>query len=380
MASSAVASSAVASSAVASSAALARQNATGTVPNRTPAFSSSTVFQVKPGPCSAINEAISRLPESGGTVRLSAGDFACTEPVVIDKDHVRLVGAGQAQTRLVMAAQHPAPVLVVGTLQVAPRITSGFRLQYGPVREVRDIQVSDLMVDGNLHEQPDPAKFECYDPERKIGLSCDGDGGKYIRNNGVTIRRARDVKIERVKAVRNLSGGMVIEKGCRELFVDQFSASQNAFDGFAGYETTASLFQRLTLEENHYSGVSLDLSFNGNIFDEAVIRNNGDNGIFSNQVGDNTFRNLIVEDNGNFGVYLSGVWRDGIPEPGTCDRNRFENSAFRRNHNSGIRVNHICQDIVLQDVTIQAGREGLDCLSLYPGALVKSVGHYTCTP
>jgi hypothetical protein len=68
---------------------------------------------VEGGDCDAIQGAIDGLPASGGAVLVAAGTYACSEPIVIDRDRVTLRGAGQA-TVLRLAPHANRPVLVLG--------------------------------------------------------------------------------------------------------------------------------------------------------------------------------------------------------------------------------------------------------------------------
>ncbi len=80
----------------------------------------------------------------------------------------------------------------------------------------------------------------------------------YLRNNGITIRGARNVTIENVWVVGARSGGIVTEKHSDNITVRNSFFVSNFFDGIAACETTNSLFENVVTAGNHYAGISLD--------------------------------------------------------------------------------------------------------------------------
>jgi hypothetical protein len=204
-----------------------------------------------------VQRRINRLPPNGGTVPLRKGVYTCKEPILIDRDHVTLVGEGAA-TILRAADGANAPVLVIGQIDETPTVTRS------------NIRVSNLTIDGNRDKQ----MHECW------GGACDTGGLTHVRNNGITIRRAADVIIEHVTVFGAKSGGLVTEKDCRRVNVHDFTAYDNEYDGLAGYETEDSTFSDLFLHDNVAAGLSFDWDFNHNIVSNAVIVGNGAVGIF----------------------------------------------------------------------------------------------------
>ena len=100
------------------------------------------------GLCEAIQNAINVLPPQGGEVFMGPGTFTCTNPVVIDRDNVKLRGSG-AGTILRLADGANAPVLIIGQTLNVPTVTRS------------NITVSDLVIDGNRANQT----FECLHQE-----------------------------------------------------------------------------------------------------------------------------------------------------------------------------------------------------------------------
>jgi hypothetical protein len=271
------------------------------------------ILPVKRNLCSDIQKAIDNLPPEGGQVFLEAGTFNCREQIVIDRDNVELRGAGAA-TVLRLVDNVNTPVLIIGQAIPVPTITR------------RNITVSDLVIDGNRVAQ----SFEC------LGGEC--SPSNPLRNNGITLRHVTDVRIERVAVFGARSGGLVSELTCRRLTVTNFSASDNFFDGLAGYETENSVFSKLYLHDNLAAGFSFDIAFNNNLISDTVIANNHKVGIFMRDAKDNVFHGLQIRNSGEHGVFLAQVELDaGKPAAG----NTFIGLTVSNSQGAGIRINDL---------------------------------------
>jgi hypothetical protein len=245
---------------------------------------------VKGGTCADIQSAIDSLPPAGGAVLVAAGTYPCHGPIVIARDAVTLRGTGRA-TVLRLAAHVNRPVLVLGGLAAIPSTPHS------------QIHVGDLSIDGNRAEQD----FECSNGP------C--TGSDFLRNNGISLRRVTDVSIAHVTVESARSGGLVAELGSRRVTVRDFTASDNAFDGLAGYDTEDSLFTGLYLHSNVNAGLSFDGDFNKNTISDSVIAENGDVGVFMLDAHDNVFSELRIRDSGSHGMFLSAA---NVGDPTTC--------------------------------------------------------------
>jgi hypothetical protein len=116
----------------------------------------------------AIQAAIDALPESGGTVRLPAGDFELRSPVVIERSNVRLVGAGPGRT----------------TLRFADYAMGGEILDCVEIRgagergAVSNVTIAELTIDANYWKQPGS-----YNPR---GIDSDYATDVVVRNVRIT--------------------------------------------------------------------------------------------------------------------------------------------------------------------------------------------------
>lgn len=371
------------------------------------ALASSEAIEITVDICDQINAAIAGAPAQGTLViYLPAGDLECSGPVVIDRSNTKIVGKGRLReayplephTRLMLKPGIAAPLLVIGSMGVKLVNDPVHSYQYYPQVQVNNVTVMNLTVDGsrdknlpkldqkcmleeNLdHPDCEQMKRECYDLENKQSVACLNDGGKYIRANAITIRRSSGVYLENVAAARGNSGGLTIEKLSSHIYLQSFWAYDNALDGLAGYQTNNSVFRNLNLSNNVMSGISIDFDFTQNTFDGLVLSGNGDNGVFSHSLSDNVFKNVRVQNNGNFGFYIDGIRHridksDGSTEfvmiQNTCNRNRFENVVAQGNKGAALRLNHLCHDTQLINFRcVGLSKEDPLCINLWPDVRV----------
>lgn len=314
--------------------------------------------------CSSVQAAIDALPIQGGRVDLKPGEYVCDFPIVINKDNVLLNGAGSNLTLISARPGLAMPVILIGEPKVD---ATGL-----PLRETIGVTVQNLSVNGNMDKHPDASHNECYEYDLKQSVGCDY-ASNLVRNNGITVRRARGARIYNVVTYGAVSGGIVTEKVTNDLIIDGFESFKNFYDGFAGYQTKGSVIRNINIHDNYFSGISVDLGFIGNTFDGGMVHANLDNGVFSANVGSNTYLNLNLFGNGNHGFYIDGTRResddDGPPVlvPGTCDGNVIIDCKIYGGRD-GVYVNHICQDILLLRTHVINAE--LKCVYEYPGSKV----------
>ncbi len=284
--------------------------------------SDGVVFVPPSGGAAGINQALARCAERGGEVRLGAGEYLCKVPIIINRSRVTLRGVGAA-TELKLTDNANCPVLVIGDEAADPR------------REVTGVTVFDLSIDGNREHQKD----ECW------GGVCDTGEKTVIRSNGITIRRATNVVIERVVITRCRSGGVVTEKGCRRLTLRSLTATDNEFDGLACYETEDSQMTDLHLYDNKAAGISTDIRFNGNIVNGAMLLRNGSHGIFMRDSSRNLMQSIMIRDSGRQGIFIDQVDKD----PKTASfGNSFVGLTVERSRGPAVRINAAsCKDTLL---------------------------------
>ena len=264
-----------------------------------------------------IQQALDALPASGGEVILPAGRFEVRKPIILNRDHQTLRGAGAA-TILHLADNANCPVIILGEPLNDPSQT------------IRHLKVAGFFVDGNrAHQQRERWRLR-------------GEGSE-IRNNGVTVQDVSDSTVDNVTCARCRSGGLVTTRSVRRLTVRNLNAFDNEFDGLACYQTKGCLFTGLYLHDNPGAGISLDLDFNGNVVSNAVLTAN-DLGVFMRASRGNQFYNVSIESSRHYGVFMAhaerltpGGWE---PVPRTeCAQNSFTNLAARDCGGAAFRVN-----------------------------------------
>src|SRR5579872_816984 len=202
-------------------------------------------------PPAAGGEGIQRALDQGGAggrVNLRRGTYLVHQAITLRRDGQTLRGAGPG-TILLLADNANCPVIILGApMDSAKAPTRGQHLY-------------DLLVDGNCTHQ------------QKEDWQLFPDGAP-LKNNGVNVWMADDVVIRNVICRSCRSGGLVSARRTRRLTVRSYEAYNNQFDGLACYQTEASHFSQLNLHDNRAAGISLDLDFNDNVIDGAVLARN----------------------------------------------------------------------------------------------------------
>ena len=249
-----------------------------------------------------IQQALDKLGV-GAEVVLSRGTYLVHQRIMLRQDGQTLRGAGP-ETILYLADNANCPVVILGP----PREKAK-----GPTQ---GLHLCDLLVDGNrTHQQKELWRV----------LS----NGICINNNGVHLWEMDNATIEHVICRHCRSGGLVCTGQTRRLTVRDYTAYDNQFDGLACYRTHDSHFSQLNLHDNLAAGISLDLGFDHNVIDGAVLTGN-DLGIFMRHSRDNVFEGVTIRHSRHDGVFMA---QEGEATPsgwqfyaGTeCTGNSFNN-------------------------------------------------------
>lgn len=227
---------------------------------------------------------------SGGSILLPNLEIRINTPILITNSNIKLIG--DTNTLLKLDDNSNCPIIVVG-VQGTECITN--------------IQLILLQIDGNRTNQ-----------QREIWKLS--NIGYPIYNNGIVIQNSRDVLVYDVIISDCRSGGFVSTFGVSKLNVINYVAFNNQFDGLACYQTTESIFVNLLLHDNIAAGISLDMEFNNNIFDNIILTRN-DIGIFMRNSAGNIFRNVNLHDNKSFDLFISSI--NNLPMTG-CNSNYFD--------------------------------------------------------
>ncbi|HWD20902.1 MAG TPA: right-handed parallel beta-helix repeat-containing protein [Verrucomicrobiae bacterium] len=284
-----------------------------------------------------IQAALDSLPAAGGEVVLARGTYTVRQPIILQRDNLTLRGAG-LDTILFLADNANCPVVILGV----PQSPSP--------HAVKNVRLANVFIDGNRRHQQ---------VERWHRLA---DGG-VINNNGVEIRNVMDTVVEGVVCARCRSGGVVTAAVNRRLTVRNLTSFDNQFDGLACYLTEDSQFSQLNLHDNLCAGISLDLDFNRNRIQDAVLTNN-DLGIFMRQSCSNTFDGLTIRHSRNHGVFMAQTAVCGASgwslAPGTaCIGNKFANLMISNSGGKAFVINDpSCTNNILHQCSFENNPKG----------------------
>jgi hypothetical protein len=225
----------------------------------------------------AIQSALDNLP-AGGEVVLSAGQYMIRRPIMLRQDGQTLRGCGPS-TVLFLADDANCPVVILGSLSATAK------------NPIKGLRLADLSIDGNRKNQ-----------RKEVWRILPEGAGVY--NNGVDVWGASDATVEGVVCCHCRSGGLATSTGTRRLTVRNYTSFDNQFDGLACYQTEDSHFSHLYLHDNPGAGISLDLDFNHNVIQDAVLSGN-DLGIFMRQSCKNIFDGVTIKQCRHHGVFMA---------------------------------------------------------------------------
>jgi len=256
-------------------------------------------------PCAAASVAelqacIDGLADGGGTVALAAGDYSLSRHVQIPHGGIHVRGAGVGATRIEVADGACQAGFVIGSLA----------LHFDQVGVVEDVSIRGLSIDGN-----------------KRGNACCetyvGSGLTHLYVNGISVFNARDVTIADVSIRDARSGGIVADRGVRNLAISNVVIQSSAWDAVALYQTRGSRVQDSLFEDNAAAGISLDWYADDNLFSGNLVLRNGAGergldvtacpnallataspGIFSAGCSDNVFVGNVIAGSGSNGIQL----------------------------------------------------------------------------
>jgi len=139
----------------------------------------------------------------------------------------------------------------------------------------------------------------------------------------------------------------------RRLDVRDFTACDNQFDGLACYLTEDSRFTGLDLHDNLAAGISLDLSFDHNVIDNAKLTGN-DLGVFMRNSRNNSFQDVNIDKSRKHGVFMAQTAEATAQgwqlSPGTeCTGNSFQGLTVTNCGGDAFLVNDdSCKDNVIR--------------------------------
>lgn len=235
-----------------------------------------TCFSATMSDESYIKKLLDDIPVDGGIILLPNSTINITSPIIIYKSNIAIVG--DTNTIFLLSSNVNCPVIVVG-IQGSECVSN--------------VVLMNIQIDGNRTNQSkelwklSPLGYPMY-------------------NNGVIIQNSKDVFINDVTIHNCISGGLVTTFGVLNLVVSNYVAFNNQFDGIACYQTTNCLFQNLLIFNNLAAGISLDMNFTTNIFDNVLLISNN-TGIFIRDSNGNIFSKIRMIDNKRFDIFMVSI-------------------------------------------------------------------------
>lgn len=224
---------------------------------------------------------------AGGIVYLAAGTYELGKGIHITRSDLTILGPS-ADSVVVRLRDHVnQPVFLIGT-----DIES-------PTTAVERVTLRGITIDGNRGGQ---------DQETDLLRP-------WIRNNGIDVRKAKNLLISDVVVHGTRSGGIVVSWGSERVSIWNVSAYDNQFDGIALYTSDEVHVSHFACYENLAAGLSLDNDLSNVTFSNGECRENGSVGIFARQSTDLSFINVAVQSSGQHGVfmsYTSGITGSGV--------------------------------------------------------------------
>ncbi len=248
--------------------------------------------------------------QNGGAVYVEAKDtcYEIAEPIHIYQSRTSLIGQGQPCLKLEDGAN--VPVILVGSASES----------VSAEEHIFDVRIKGFTIDGNRENQRPADEYD------------EAPSMPNIKVNGIAVRGAERVFLTDLDIHNTRSGGIVISQNSRKVTIQDVNLNRNFYDGLAISGSHEILAENFIAEGNDYSGVSIDTGSSLLEIRNGTISRNGDNGVFARYTRNSTFSNLTIEDNCNYGVYLSHAQEDG--EEGVQDL-AFEALKIYRNKNSG---------------------------------------------
>jgi hypothetical protein len=208
-------------------------------------------------------------------ISFKPGIYRLTSSLHIRRNNITLEGNGAI---LIMEDHTNEPVISVGTRLA---ITDS-----DP--EVHNVNISNLVLDGNRYKQDSESSKK--DP--------------WIRNNCLDIRKTNGLTVTNVHARNARSGGIVISWYSSNMIFTNVQCYGNHFDGFAGYTAHSTILNNFIIHSNDGAGISLDNDFRDSIFNNGVVRNSQDVGIFMRDCYNLTFNAVLIFNNKSHGIFL----------------------------------------------------------------------------
>ncbi len=294
------------------------------------------VFIITPDNVADIKKVITTADGIYRIILLKEGEYVLEEAIHIAVSKIAIIGEEGVVLRL--ADRVNQPVILVGDDKEVPEYI------------IEEIKIENIEIDGNMDNQ----------------TSETGDPQSWIRNNGIDIRKVRNLSISNVLIHHCRSGGVVASWDSENIFIYNSYFYSNYFDGIALYASKNVLIKDFVSSRNNAAGISIDNKLQNAVFINGLLLENLDVGIFARDSSDISFLNVMVVSNASYGCFLSHQH----PKTATgCSKFTFNGCSFIGNKKTGMWLAAPIEDSYENKLLncIFAGNEGKQ-IELSPGA------------
>jgi len=251
---------------------------------------------------------VQRAIDRGGVVCLAAGEFRLSRMLVIERDGVRLRGAGTS-TVLRLDDGVQSPVVVVGDYE---------------------------------HETPErPTSGVTVERLRIVGGGRDGHEAHadfpYLTNSAVVVRAGRNVVLRDLEVAACRSACLLTERDTRDVSIVGNRVEGSVWDGISLNRTARARIKGNVVRDNTASGITAE-HLEDSILEGNVFERNKTHGIYLADSYRNRFTGNRFVRNVLSGVFLTCAVRVREPPVACWDDSMSAGNVFTQNEFDGNRV------------------------------------------
>ena len=239
-----------------------------------------------------INQAIDSLPKNpGGLVYIKEGTYVLSEPIIINRSNVTLMGSG-AGTKLFLADGANNDMIKIGNGSTTLNL----------------ITVRDLFLDGNKANNP-YGLYGIYlfgSATNKISYTCIHNVLLYrMKQKGIVAEYMEKSTISLCKSISHDSDNIVLSYSIENI-IDRnhlYSSGAQGIDFY--FNCNNNIISKNIIKSHGYNGILLYSNSNNNIISNNQILNNGNDGIRLNEVDNNIIHSNKCFGNSGYGINVS---------------------------------------------------------------------------
>lgn len=280
---------------------------------------------------------------ANNVIEFAPGLYQLPGTLIVRRNNVVLRGN---YARLRLADNTDEPLIFVGD------ITS-----ITPVNVYRNITVENFELDGNKTNQTQ--ELSVLYP--------------WVYNNCIGISQCENVVIAGIDAMDARSGGIVWTLNCVNLTIENCNASNNFFDGIAGYTSTAVRVINC-YSHSHSNGAGLSIDNNGSqLLVQGCTFDNNDVGFFARWTNSMQVVGNNISNNSSHGLFLSGY--NETPDDKSLVDCTFSGNTVNTNGGAGFYLQGVTRSVFVGNVVTDNDGNGFNVTS-YGSTPSRGVSKY----